>query len=148
MGSPNHRINDTHTWTPFLICIELDVKILPPLLNQVEVRGFNWSTLPIFIIVHQHFGKSMFSNKENGATDQIVYYTPAKSICCSLYEVKWKKLLQSLLVIEQPQFSAIQKVLVCDTRIFRTHNYARKYIKKSWHRVLEVGLKFRFFLVI
>ena len=52
-------------------------------------EGVNWSTLPIFIIVHQHFGKSMFSNKENGATDQIVYYTPDKSICYnSLYEVK------------------------------------------------------------
>ena len=74
----------------FLVFIELNVKVLPPLLNQVEVRGFNWSTLPIFIIVHQHFGKSMFSNKGNGATYQIVYYTPDKSICYSLYEVKWK----------------------------------------------------------
>jgi hypothetical protein len=51
-------------------------------------EGVNWSTLPILIIVHQHFGQPMFSSKGNGATDQIVYYTPDKSICYSLYEVK------------------------------------------------------------
>ena len=43
------------------------------------------------MLVHQYFGKSMSANKgNNGTTNQIVYYTPDKSVCHCLYKIKWK----------------------------------------------------------
>ena len=57
-----------------------------------------WSTLPSLLLVHQYFWKSKPAHtyKKSGVTNQIVNYTPAKSLWYSLHEVKWKVL--SLLV--------------------------------------------------
>ena len=91
-GSTSHRDNGTHT--PKLLFYFYRVKYKGITTNfklSVEVRGVNWSTHPVLILlvlVHQHFSKPNSTHKRNGATNQIVYYTPDKSVCHCLYKIK------------------------------------------------------------
>ena len=77
MGSPNHRIIDTHS---FSYVYRVKCKGTTTFTKSSGGEGVNLVHAP-----HINNSPSTFC-----ATDQIVYYTPDKSICYSLYEVKCK----------------------------------------------------------
>ena len=87
-GSTHHRGNDRYTSITFLLCIKSNVKVLPSLLNQVEVRGINWSKLSTFLLVPKHFGtyksthKKMVKSKQHAVVvDRVIWYTEYVFIC-------------------------------------------------------------------